>query len=184
MKEPGVRPFVINADRVTTSQTTYAVLDQQIDEAMSAWRARACSSAPITRVSIPAGTDPNQLDQFFKGVPPSANYAQTADIVHGGWQVPQFFRNIAIASGLPPADGDGILGITFTFWYVDANDNPTDIDRNKKADLGLAEIYYNALFAYDNSGLYDPRVIDFYSVARTTLSSARSGRASKLEARQ
>ena len=163
----GVRPFVINADRATFSQTSYAVLEAQIEEAMQAWRNRSCSSAPITRVAIPAGTDPNQLDQFFATVPPgapSANYAQTADIVHGGWKVPQFFRNIAILSGQPPAAGDNIIGITFSFIFVDQNDNPTDIDRNKKADLGLSEIYYNGLFVYDNSGIFDRRVIDFYSV--------------------
>jgi hypothetical protein len=162
--ELGVRPFVINPDRATFSQTSFAVLNQQIEEAMGAWRDRQCSDAPITRVAIPAGTDPNQLDNFFKGLPLGANYAQTADIVHGGWQVPQFFRNIAILSGQPPAAGDNIIGITFTFVFVDANDNPTDIDRNRKADIGLAEIYYNGLFGYDNSGLPDPRVIDFFSV--------------------
>jgi hypothetical protein len=163
----GVRPFVINPDRATFAQTSYAVLDQQVEEGMQAWRERACSAAPITRVAIPAGTDPNQLDQFFASVPPgapSANYAQTADIVLGGWMVPQFFRNIAILSGSPPATGDNIIGITFSFIFVDQNNNATDIDRNKKADLGLSEIYYNARFVYDNSGLYDPRVIDFYSV--------------------
>ena len=160
----GVRPFVINADRATFSQTSYAVLDQQIEEAMGAWRDRSCSSAPITRVSIPAGTDPDQLDNLISGIPLGANYAQTADIVQGGWQSRQFFRNIAILSGDPPATGDNIIGITFSFIFVDANDNPTDIDRNKKADLGLAEIYYNARFVWDNSGLPDGRVVDFYSI--------------------
>ena len=160
----GVRPFVINADRTTFSQTSFAVLDQQIEEAMSAWRALPCSSAPITRVAIPAGTDPDQLDNLFNGIPLGANYAQTADIVQGGWQVPQFFRNIAIMDGQPPSTGDNIIGITFSFIFVDANDNPTDIDRNRKADLGLAEIYYNGRFVWDNSGLLDGRVIDFYSI--------------------
>jgi hypothetical protein len=160
----GVRPFVINPDRATISQTSFAVLDQQIEEAMGAWRDRSCSSAPITRVAIPAGTDPDQLDNFFNGVPLGANYAQTADYVQGGWEPRQFFRNIAILSGQPPTSGDNIIGITFTFIFVDGNDNPTDIDRNAKADVGLVESYYNARFVWDNSGLVDGRVVDFYSI--------------------
>lgn len=160
----GVLPAVINPDRATARLATLGEVNQQIEEGMGAWRTLTCSSAPITAVPVPAGTDPNMLDNFFSGLPLGANYAQTADIVHGGFKPRQFFRNIAAFFGQPPADGDNIIGITFSFVFEDANGDLTDIDRNKKADLGLSEIFFNSRFVYDNSGLVDLRVIDFFSV--------------------
>ena len=160
----GVTPFVINPDRATVRFATYAELEALIEESMSAWRNETCSDAPITRVAIPAGTDPTFLDNIFLGQPPSANYAQTADIIQGGWYPASFFRNLAAFFGLPPESGNGIIGATLTFTYVDQNGNPTDLDRNRKRDIGLAEIYYNAGFVYDNSGLVDLRVVDYFSV--------------------
>lgn len=162
--QQGVLPRIINPDRATARLATAAELDAQIEEGMAAWRDQICSAAPIARVAIPAGTDPNFLDNFFLGQPIGANYAQTADIIHGGWYPAQFFRNIAQFFNEPPAAGDAILGITFTFYFVDENGEPTDLDRNRKADMGLAELYYNDRFVWDNSGLVDLRVIDFFSV--------------------
>jgi hypothetical protein len=160
----GVMPNIINANRTTIRAATPGELELQIEEAMSAWRSQTCSDNPITRAAVPAGTDPNFLDNLFLGLPLGANYAQTADIVQGGWMPAQFFRNIATFFGEPPASGDAILGITFTFTYVDENNNPTDLDRNRKDDLALAEIYYNSRHVWDNSGLVDLRVVDFFSV--------------------
>jgi hypothetical protein len=162
--QQGIMPLIINADRATVRVATPAELESQLEEGMSAWRDEGCSSAPIARVPIPGATDPTFLDNFFLGQPPSASYAQTADIVQGGWQSAQFFRNIAQFFGEPPASGDAILGITFTFYYEDQNGNLTDLDRNRKADIGLAEIYYNAGYVWDNSAIVDLRVIDFFSV--------------------
>jgi hypothetical protein len=160
----GSRPIVINSDRATASLASFALLDQQIEEAMSAWRGQKCSAAPITRVAIPANTDPNFVDQFFSGQPTSGNYVQTADIVQGGWKSAQFFRNIGQFFYNDPSVGNNIIGITFTFDYIDENGQPTDLDRNHKEDIGLAEIYYNNNFVWDNSALVDLRVVDFYSI--------------------
>ena len=127
-----------------------------IDEAMSAWRAMQCSSKPITKVAIPAGTDPDILDQLVLGQAPSANYAQPADIVHSGWQPYTWFR---ILAGGP--EGDNIIGVTLSFGFTDNAGNFTDIDRNGKADLALSELYYNDRFFWGNGA---PNVVDFYSI--------------------
>jgi len=37
----------------------------------------------------------------------------------------------------------GVLGVTFTFWFVDEDGNPTDIDNNGKNDAAFRDIYYN-----------------------------------------
>jgi hypothetical protein len=151
-----VAPFTRDANGGNVRQLTSAEQDAKIEQAVSAWRALSCSSTPITRVPVPAGTDPDYLDQFFRGNPAgSANYAQPADIVESGWQVPGFFNAIA------GPDGDFILGITFTFYFTDAAGNPTDIDRNGKADAALAEIYYNAGYYYGDRAANS---IDFFSI--------------------
>ena len=157
-------PRVINADRATVRLATPTELETQLEEGMSAWRAQGCSIAPITRVAIPANTDPDFLDQFFLGERISKNYVQSADIVQGGWKSAEFFRAIGEFFYDDPSVGDNIIGITFTFTWVDDNGQPTDLDRNGKEDIGLAEVYYNDIFVWDNSGIVDLRVVDFYSI--------------------
>lgn len=151
-----IQPLTRNPDGSNLHPVSFEQLDAQIEESMAAWRNQSCA-APITRVAIPAGTDPDQLDEYFRGLPESPNYAQPADIVQAGWQASSFFR--AIAGG--PA-GNNIIGVTFTFVFTDAAGNPTDIDRNKKDDTGLAEIFYNTAFAWGNNGAAN--VVDFYSI--------------------
>jgi hypothetical protein len=91
-----------------------------------------------------------------RGQAPSANYAQPADIVHSGWQPYTWFRTLA---GGP--DGDNIIGVTLAFGFTDNAGNFTDIDRNGKADLALAELFYNDAYYWGNGA---PNVVDFYSI--------------------
>ena len=157
-------PFVWNTAHTGFRQLTGGEIVTQIEEGVSAWRDRSCNGSTFTRADVAAGTDPDQLDDYFRGLPPSANYAQPADIVQGGWQPTQFFRNIA---GGP--DGDGILGITFTFIFVDtkgtpspADDVATDIDGNGLDDLALAEVFYHGGYLWGADAAAD--VLDFYSI--------------------
>jgi len=127
-----------------------------IDEAMSAWRALTCSSKPITKVAVPAGTDPDLFDELVNEVAPSANYATPADIVQSGWQPAAWFR--ALVGGTA---GNSILGVTIPFGFIDGEGNFTDIDRDGKVDLALVEIFYNDRFYWGNGA---PNVVDFYSI--------------------
>jgi hypothetical protein len=144
--------------------STQAELEGYIEEALQSWRDRRCADAPIQRVAVPAGTDPDQLDEFFLGLPsPSPTYAQPADIVQAGWQPPAFFDAIT------PGGSAGILGVAFSFVFVDdqgtadpSDDVDTDIDGDGKLDTGLVEVYYNPSFIWTNRGA--PNTIDFYSV--------------------
>ncbi|HUR95458.1 MAG TPA: hypothetical protein VMY76_12785 [Gemmatimonadales bacterium] len=139
-------------------------LDGLIEEAMQAWRDRRCSDAPIERVAVPAGTDPDLLDDVFLGRPsPSPTYAQVADIIQAGWQPAEFFE------AFTPGGSEAILGITFTFVFVEdqgtpdeSDDVPTDLDGNGRADKSLAEIYYNPTFIWTTRGA--PNTVDFYSI--------------------
>ena len=112
-----------------------------VDEAMGAWRALTCSAKPITKVGVPAGTDPDLVDELVLGQPPSQNYAPPADIVQSGWQTAEWFRTLAGGTA-----GNSIIGVTIPFIFVDGAGLPTDIDRNGKADLAMVEIFYNDRF--------------------------------------
>lgn len=131
-----------------------AELDGHIENAVSAWRNRTCSDAPIERVAVPAGSDPDQLDDLYLGRPhPSPTYLPLADIVQAGWQPPAFFDAV---------DEDGstkFLGIAFTLGFVDDQGTPTDINGDGKVDTGLVEIHYNSAFIWTNAGV--PNLTDF-----------------------
>jgi hypothetical protein len=115
-------------------------------------------------VAVPAGTDPDLLDDLFLGRPtPSPTYAQPADIVQAGWQPPEFFDAIT------PGGSDVFLGITISFFFADdqgtadpSDDVPTDLDGDGQLDRALAEIYYNPTFVWTNRGA--PQTIDFFSI--------------------
>ncbi len=153
----GATQFPLIENGAGFRQATQAELDGYMEESMQAWRDRSCSDAPIARVAVGAGTDPDFLDDLFLGRPaPSANYVQPADLVQAGWQPPAFFDAVV-------TDGsDFILGVTFTFIFTDDDDNPTDIDGNGRGDVALKEIYYNPSFPWTNRGA--PGAIDFFSV--------------------
>ena len=145
--------------------STQAELESYVEEGMQAWRDRRCADAPIERVSVPAGTDPDQLEEFLLLVQdPGPNYVQPADIVQAGWQPPEFFE--AIVEG----GADAILGVAFSFGFVDDqgtadpdDDVLTDINGDGKYDTSLVEVYYNPSFIWTNRGA-PGGFIDFYSV--------------------
>ena len=149
---------IVRASPTTLRFATAAEIQAQMAEAHEAWAGMNCSDAPIVQVAVPAGTDPDFLDQFYRGLPRSPNYSRPADIVQGLWHPLGFFR--ANAGG--PA-GDGILGATFPLVYVHpTTGQPTDIDNNGKADLAGAEIFYNQAYLWGNTGAFE--AIDFYSI--------------------
>ena len=124
---------------------------------MSAWRDRTCSDAPIDRVALPAGLDPDIIDNLVLGSDGAGRpYAQVSDVVQAGWQAPGFFTALAGPSG------NNIIGVTFSFYFVDGSGNPTDINQDGRLDTGLAEIYYNTRFAWGNSGALN--VVDTWSI--------------------
>jgi hypothetical protein len=153
----GSAPFTRNPDGSGLRQVQFPELEPYLEEGMSAWRGRTCSTAPIARVGLGANVDPDILDNLVFGSDGAGRtYSQVSDIVQGGWQSRNFF--IALFGPF----GDGVIGVTFTFYFVDDAGELTDIDRNGKADIGLAEIYYNTRFAWGASQA--PNVVDFYSI--------------------
>jgi hypothetical protein len=151
------RPVTRNPDGSGLRALTFGELEAAIEESMAAWRGQACSDAPLTRV--PSTANPDQLDELLLGRLP-VGYEQPADIVQGGWQLPAFFEAIQ------PGGGTGIIGVAFSFWFVeegdDGEDVPTDIDGDGRIDTGLVEIYYNTAFAWGSTGAAN--VVDFFAI--------------------
>jgi hypothetical protein len=153
----GSLPVTRNPDGSGLRALTYPELEAQLVAAENTWRDRPCSDAPVERVAVPAGVDPDFLDEIFLGKPENP-YTQFFDVVQAGWQPASFFR--ALVGGDP--SGDNIIGVTFSFIWVDGAGNPTDIDGDGNLDTALAEIYYNTLYAWGSTGAAN--VVDTYSI--------------------
>jgi hypothetical protein len=68
--------------------------------------------------------------------------SNAADITRAGW----------LPAGLLPPN---VIAVTFTFMFVDAAGNPTDIDNNNKIDTAFGEILYNDAFTWQINGDID-----------------------------
>jgi hypothetical protein len=130
-----------------------SVTEPAIDASMLTWQnSPACISVPVTKLADNGGNI-DLIDDLVLGGPVGT---PTADITHGGWLAPLFFNRIA-------ANGSTfILGITFTFVFIDDDGNPTDVDHDGRADVAFREIYYNRGFAW--STVDGTRNVDIQSV--------------------
>lgn len=108
----------------------------EIRAAMATWDNVQCSTLPLTdRGNTGANVG---LVQALTGFGGTGGIA--ADVQHAGFLPANFFTSVLGAAN--------ILGVTFTFIWVDAG-NPTDVDNNGKADTAFREIYYNDGFTWE-----------------------------------
>jgi hypothetical protein len=144
--------LVDQSDGATHSGTglTNAQTEAAIDRALHTWDVTTtCSKLPIVKVSD-NGQDPDLIDGLsgFGGVG-----TPFADITDAGWMPAGFFDLFA------PNGSEFILGITFTFVFVDDGGNPTDINHDGELDTWFHETYYNDAFEWgidtDNSTAID-----------------------------
>lgn len=137
---------------------TFAEVEIELERGMTAWRDERCSEAPIGRVAVPTGVDPDFIDDLFNGTAevPGRTYAQVSDIVQAGWQPTSFFTAFAGSAGT------SILGVAFTLVFVDDAGELTDIDRDGNDDTGLVEIFYTTRFLW--TSVPDPTAIDFNAI--------------------
>ena len=130
--------------RTTTNQVVAlpnSLTEGVIDRSMFTWSQQTfCQPPAITKVADD-GSDPDLIDGFVFNNPALIGTPR-ADITHGGWLTRSFFDRLA------PNGGSFILGVTFTFIFVDENGNPTDLDRDGRADTAFREIFYNRGFAW------------------------------------
>lgn len=123
------------ANGVTFEQTQTAV-----DNAMATWNTVNCATIPL--VQLPDYDIDWGYVQYLVGMGGIPGWY--ADITHAGWLPGAFFDYIG-----GPGASDSILGVTFTFIWIDtATGDPTDIDNNGKTDVAFREVYYNNKFPW------------------------------------
>jgi hypothetical protein len=136
---------------------TNAQTEAAIDREMHTWDVTTtCSKFPIIKVAD-NGDDPDVIDGLVGfgdiGTP-------FADITHAGWMPAGFFDLFA------PDGSQFILGITFTFIFVDDDGNPTDINHDGEQDTAFHETYYNDAFEWgidtDNSTAIDVETVTLH----------------------
>jgi hypothetical protein len=70
-----------------------------------------------------------------------------ADIAQVGF-LPGFLFDAVLGSG----SSNNVLGVTFTFVFIDGEGNPTDINNDGFSDVSLKEVWYNDDFVWTDSG--------------------------------
>lgn len=133
--------LVDQSDGAATGGLSNAQTEAAIDRAMATWQAVECSTIPIVKVED-SGADPDIVDAFIPKFRRKNLGTTLADITHAGWLPRDFFDALA------PGGGDFILGVTATAFFVDENDNFTDINGDGKFDVAFREIYYNNNFTW------------------------------------
>ena len=116
---------------LTAAQTTAA-----IDNAMSTWDAVTCSNGlNITNL----GSTPFDVGYLQALFGFGGSFLFT-DLMHSGWN--QAFTDFLFGPG------NSVLGVAFTFVFIDGGGNATDIDNNGKDDVAFRDIYYNDAFPW------------------------------------
>ena len=128
-----------------------------VDNTFDTWNALRCSKLQVNKVGIPAGVFPSAILGLFGFV----NDPFAADISTVGW-LPGFIFDAVLGPG---ASGS-VLGVTFTFIWLDASGVPSDVDNDGRNDTALKEVWYNDAFTWSDAspGLFDPE-IDVETVA-------------------
>jgi hypothetical protein len=110
-----------------------------VDWAMATWDSVKCATIPLYR--YPDFDVDWGYIQFLAGY--GGTYGWLADITQAGW-LPGSFFDWALGAGA----AENVIGVTFTFVWIDGNGDPTDVDNNGKDDVAFREIYYNNFFPW------------------------------------
>jgi len=137
--------LVDGSDGATASGLSTGATEGAIDAAMTTWDDEArCSKLPIVE-RRDTGADPDFVD-FFLGFGGFGN-PFLADITNAGWLPRGFFDALTPECTIPNCGGDFILGVSFSFIFVEfVGGPPTDINNDQYLDTALVEIYYNDNF--------------------------------------
>lgn len=138
----GVRDIFWLSDQTEGTADGLSQGDTQaaLSNAMSTWDGVTCSTIPLVQLSD-YGLDWGYVEWLWDG---SGFPGWYADITHAGW-LPGPFFDFALDE---PGASEYVLGVTFTFIWVDSGGEPTDIDNNGKLDVAFREIYYNNYFTW------------------------------------
>jgi hypothetical protein len=135
--------------------------EPEIDASFDTWENVTCSKLDIVKhPGLPANVFPSAiLPPGLLGLVGFVNNFFLADINTIGFLPGSIFDLV-----LGPGSANNVLGVTFTFIWVDDNGDPTDIDGNGFDDVAIKEVWYNDAFEWTNAG-NDPVAYDIQTVA-------------------
>ena len=129
------------SDMIEGTATGVTLADTQlaVGSAMATWDGVKCSTIPLIQWPD-LGLDWGYV-QFLVGMGGMPGWY--GDFTHAGWLPGGFFDMIG-----GPGASDYVLGMTFTFIWIDSSGEPTDMDNNRKRDVAFRETYYNNKFQW------------------------------------
>lgn len=113
-----------------------------IDASFDTWNDVRCSKMEVVRL-------------------PDTGIGYSALLDTGDDEVDFFYADISTIGFLPgfifdailgPGASESVLGVTFTFIWIDENGDPTDINGDGYDDTALAEVWYNDAFIWSTNG--------------------------------
>lgn len=129
------------------------VTTSAISRAINTWDELSCSDPML--IQIPSNSNfSTGYVAFLLGF--QSDVPIVSEINQVGWMDADFFETIGGAGG-----SESILGVTFTFIWVDENNVPEDTNNDGRADTAIREIYYNDKFLWSD----DASAINVESVA-------------------
>lgn len=113
-----------------------------IDASFDTWNDVTCSKLSV--VKLPDGDNTNYSAILGTGEPTDVFYADISTI--------GFLPGGLFDLFLGPGASENVLGVTFTFVFIDDEGNPTDINDDGYTDVALAEVWYNDAFTWSTDG--------------------------------
>ena len=152
------------AEGATSSGLSQAETDAAILSAMDTWDNVNCSGG-LVLTDIGAFPDIGVVEAIVTGgASGSFNFV---DLMHSG------FNTTVTDAVFGP--GSNVLGVAFTFVWIDGGGNPTDIDNNGKDDVAFRDIYYNDDFNWNIGANIDVETVALHEAGHG-LSQAHFGK--------
>ncbi len=114
-----------------------------VDAAFATWGKQTCTTLDVAKRAWDGTTNPSAILDL--GIP-SDPFA--ADISVLGY-LPGSLFDLVLGDGA----AENVLGVTFTFVFVDGDGHPTDINHDGHDDTALKEIWFNNEFIWTTTGL-------------------------------
>jgi len=159
--------FIIDGDEGgTASGLSEGQTSAAIERAMDTWQSLRCSTIPLVDYGVvPFDLGVTQALAGMGGV-----LGLAADVTHAGFLPGGFFDLVE------PGGSAFIIGVTYTYSFIDENDDFTDVDGNRYWDTAFTETYYNDAFPWHIGSTYDVETVALHETGHS-LSQAHFGKA-------
>lgn len=162
----GISYIIDGTEGATASGLTQDQTSSALQRAMGTWDGVRCSTIPLVDFGVvPFDLGVTQALAGMGGV-----LGLAADVTHAGFLPGGFFDLVE------PGGSAFILGVTYTYSFVDEQDDFTDVDHNRFWDTAFTETYYNDAFPWHIGSIYDVETVALHETGHS-LSQSHFGKA-------